>query len=186
LTLDEDARKLADRLEKIAAIIRGDEDTATVAVPKSTRARKTRRENDNGPVTKTPEIIQAALPDQEPDEPAPISETAEVEGFSEWFETRVGGALRGSFSAIPDKEILPALHALLIRAGARPESESKKDEEDAERIYRNILASHPESAASVAYRIAICANLRAMREAYRVAKATLKPPGSGEGHEPTE
>src|SRR3972149_5316587 len=26
----------------------------------------------------------------------------------------------------------------------------------------------------------------AMREAYRVAKATLKPPGSGEGHEPTE
>jgi hypothetical protein len=96
-------------------------------------------------------------------------------------ETAIGDAFQRSFYLIPDAEVLPALHALLIRAGARPFAGASEDEA-ALRVYGRLTREFGTTGRTVAYRIAVCAAIEDMKEGASEGSKALKPPAKATNH----
>ena len=96
--------------------------------------------------------------------------------FRSWFDTRIGASFARSFSMIPDVEVLSALHALLIRAGFRPEMEPEDDEFALSAYVRLVRSRGAAKASGIAYRIAICATVADLRERHKLGRSTIQIP----------
>jgi len=114
---------------------------------------------------------------------AQMEPPADDPAFRLWFDERIGSSFSKSFSMIPDVEVLTSLHALLIRAGFRPEM-TQEDDETALLAYLRLVRAHGDAKASgVAYRIAICATVADLRERHKLASSPMKLPPTT-SHEP--
>ena len=85
--------------------------------------------------------------------------------FKLWFSNATEAAFRRSFSAIPDSDLIPALYALLLRAGSASVEATVADAEDAAavRAYVEIAKRHGTLTMAIAYRVAVCAAIDDMR-----------------------